>query len=271
MVFFLVLACSNLNHIITMKKIYVLAALFAAFSTASFAQRSIDWSITETIKPTELLSNESSGTQWPIHIVLKNLGADLAKAGDTLVYQFVIGDANSNPLVYFPSQTQLAIKVLSRDVAKDDTIHLVQNLNFGLYTRNSSNMNFLAVCYLWNRGATDPITTEAVTTNNRITTPIVWWNPYKNGVGINDLNTSLLKVYPNPALNNVTISWPLTSTGANATITVTDIQGKVVISTEMSSFTGAETLNVAELKSGMYMVEVSAGDVKMTEKLQIIK
>ncbi len=254
-----------------MKKIYVLVALFAAFSTASFAQRSIDWSITEVLKPTELLSSETSPTQWPIHIVLKNLGTDVAKAGDTLVYQMVIADGSNNALVAFPSTTQLAIKTLSRNVAKDDTIHLVLDLSFGLYTRNSVNMNFLAVCYVWNRGATDPITLETVTTNNRISSPIVWWNPYKNGVGIEKLNASLLSVYPNPALNNVTVSWPLTSTGANATITVTDMQGKVVISTEMSNFTGAETLNVSALKAGLYMVEVAAGDIKMTEKLQIIK
>lgn len=254
-----------------MKKIYVLVALFAAFSTASYAQRNIDWTVTEVLKPTELLSNEQSGTQWPVHIVLKNLGADEAKAGDTLVYQLVITDPNGSPIVAYPSTSQLLLRPLSRNVAKDDTIHLVQNLSFQLFTRNSFNVNFVALVYLWNRGATDPITTETTLTNNRITAPIVWWNPYKNGVGINDLNTSMLKVYPNPALNNVTVSWPLTTTGANAVITVTDIQGKVVISTEMSNFTGAETLDVASLKAGMYMVEVSAGDVKMTEKLQIIK
>ena len=254
-----------------MKKIYVLVALFAAFSTATFAQRNIDWTVTEVIKPTELLSNEQTGTQWPVHIVLKNLGTDDAKVGDTLVYQLVITDPNNTPIVAYPSTSQLLLRPLTRNVAKDDTIHLVQNLSFQLFTRNSFNVNFVALVYLWNRGTTDPIKMESTLTNNRITAPIVWWNPYKNGVGISELNTSLLKVYPNPALNNVTVSWPLTSTGANATIAVTDIQGKVVISREMNSFTGAETLDITALKSGMYMVEVSAGDVKMTEKLQIIK
>jgi len=255
-----------------MKKIYVFVALFAAFSTASFAQRSIDWSISEVLKPTELLSNEGSNTKWPVHIVLKNLGPDEAKVGDTLAFQLILTDPNGQPLTAYPSTTQLLLSPLKRNVAKDDTVHyVIENLTTPVYAIISFNANFVASFYLWNRGTTDPITLETVITNNRLTTTLVWWNSYKNGVGINDLNTSLLKVYPNPALNNVTISWPLASKGANATITVTDIQGKVVISAEMSNFTGAETLDVASLKAGMYMVEVSTGDVTMTEKLQIIK
>jgi hypothetical protein len=63
----------------------------------------------------------------------------------------------------------------------------------------------------------------------------------------------------------------LTSTGAAAVVTVTDLQGRVVIRRSMDNFTGVETLNIADLKSGLYLVEVAAGEVKMSQKLQVVK
>jgi hypothetical protein len=39
----------------------------------------------------------------------------------------------------------------------------------------------------------------------------------------------------------------------------------------MDNFTGVETLNIADLKSGLYLVEVAAGEVKMSQKLQVVK
>lgn len=256
-----------------MKKIYAFAILSMAFSTLSFAQRTIDWTITEVLQPTELLSNEQTGTQLPCKIVVKNNGTSEAKIGDTLVFQFVITDNSNNAIVAYPSTTQLALRTMTRNVASGDTMHLtISGIGAQIFTRNSFNVNFIMVCYLWNRGATDPIKLETDIANNKITKSITWWNPYKNGVGIEQTSTQgLLNVYPNPATSNVNVSWPLTSTGAAAVVTVTDLQGRVVIRRSMDNFTGVETLNIADLKSGLYLVEVASGEVKMSQKLQVIK
>lgn len=256
-----------------MKKIYSFAILALAFTTMSYAQRTIDWTVTEVLEPTELNSNEQSGTPIPVKIVLKNNGTAEAKTGDTLVYQFVLTDASNNIITSYPSPTQLALRPLSRNVASGDTIHLAINgLNVQLFTRNSFNINFIMVCYLWNRGGTDPVTMETDVANNRITKSVTWWNPYKNGVGIEQTTANgLLNVYPNPASADVNVSWPLTSTGAAAILTVTDIQGRVVMRRSMDNFTGVETLNVSDLKAGLYLVEVSAGEITMSQKLQVIK
>lgn len=245
---------------------------FLVFAGSTFAQRVIDWSISEVFTPTELLSNEQSGTQIPVHMALKNNGTATAKTGDTLVYQIVIADQNNNGIIFYPSSTTLATRILSRDVAANDTIHLRVNLSAQIFARNSLNVNFLAVCYLWNRGGTDPIQMESDNANNRTTKSITWWNPYKNGVGIKNVaNGKLLQVYPNPANNEVTVNWPLASTGSAATINITDINGKVVESKIMNNFTGNETINVSSLHAGLYFVEIATADVKMTEKIQIVR
>lgn len=255
-----------------MKKIYLLAILSFVFSNLTFGQRTIDWSISQVLEPTEMNSNEQTGTVINTLLVLKNNGTSTAKTGDTLVYQIVLTDPSNNPIIAYPSATSLALKPLSRDVASGDTIHLRLNLSAQIFARNSFNVTFLAVCYVWNRGATDPITLETDIVNNKTSKSIIWWNPYKNGVGIQNLASGkMLNVYPNPANNEVSINWPISSTGSAATITVTDLQGRVVMSTEMNNFTGSETLDIAALKAGLYMVEVSTADVKMSEKLQVIR
>lgn len=256
-----------------MKKIYAFAVSIMAFSTMSFAQRTIDWTITEVLEPTELFSNEQTGTLLPVKIVLKNNGPDEAKIGDTLVYQFVCTDPSNNPIIAYPSTSSLALRTMTRNVASGDTMHLtLSGLSVQLFTRNSFNLNFNMVCYLWNRGGTDPVKLETDFTNNRITKQVVWWNPYKNGVGIEQTNNGgLLNVYPNPATTTVNVSWPIASTGSAAKVTVTDLQGRVVISSTLNNFSGVETLNVSDLNAGLYMVEVSAGEVTMSQKLQVIK
>jgi len=152
-------------------------------------------------------------------------------------------------------------------------MHLtISGIGAQIFTRNSFNVTFVMVCYLWNRGTTDPVKLETDIVNTRITKWVTWCNPYKNGVGIEQTTAKgLLNVYPNPATSNVNVSWPLTSTGAAAVVTVTDLQGRVVIRRSMDHFTGVETLNIADLKSGLYLVEVSAGEVKMSQKLQVVK
>lgn len=255
-----------------MKKFYVLVALFAAFSSASFAQRNIDLSVSEILSPIEIFSIEASGTALPVHLVLKNNGADEAKMGDSIFFQVSLLTKTNAVLDAIPNGALNLGGVLSRNVPNGDTIHFTKYVQSLKYLYNTTEVNFAALVILINRGS-NPLTAEIAPglTNNRMTKSVLWWNAYKNGVGVNNMSTSILNVYPNPALNQVNISWPIASTGAAATITVTDLQGKVVLSSEMTNFSGTETLNVSSLKSGMYMVEVATGDVKMNQKLQIVK
>lgn len=252
-----------------MKKVYAIVACLIAGVTMSYAQRNIDWSISEVISPTELNSNEQTGTPIPVHIVLKNNGADAAKIDDTIAFQMVITDPNNTPITAYPSTSALILYPLKKDVANGDTVHFRLSLSSQIYARNSFNANFLLYAALWNRGATDPITIETDLTNNRSNKSIVWWNTYKNGVGINNYSKGALSVFPNPAQSELTIQWPLASLNGETMIRITDLQGRVVLETPSSSLNGVEHLNISALSKGLYQVEVSSGEAKMSTRLQV--
>lgn len=81
-----------------------------------------------------------------------------------------------------------------------------------------------------------------------------------------------VKVYPNPAASNATLVIELYH-NSNLVITVTDITGKLV----QEVFTGEKTkgvqqfnIDVANLNSGLYIVNVAAQDKVMSAKLKVI-
>jgi hypothetical protein len=82
-------------------------------------------------------------------------------------------------------------------------------------------------------------------------------------VGFNSINpnNSELTIFPNPATDNVTV------TGIeNGNMTIYAISGEVVYNSKVNGIT---TINVADLKSGIYFVEVSKNNTKSTSKLII--
>lgn len=75
--------------------------------------------------------------------------------------------------------------------------------------------------------------------------------------GINDVTSSAIAVYPNPLnSNNLTIE-----TAYPATVTITDVQGKIVYSILVNS--GITNADVAALSTGMYFVKVSSKVIKL--------
>ena len=77
-------------------------------------------------------------------------------------------------------------------------------------------------------------------------------------------NGNAVKVYPNPAKENLTIDL---GTADNATIRLVDISGKeMMLKTGLS---GVLTLDIAHLASGVYFAEINA-QAKMTRE-KIVK
>lgn len=87
--------------------------------------------------------------------------------------------------------------------------------------------------------------------------------------GISNINNKQLAfaAYPNPAHNEVTINWAKISNDA-ATVTITDISGKVVLSTNVNMNTAAK-VNVGALNPGMYFLNVVSEIGNSTQKLTI--
>ena len=79
--------------------------------------------------------------------------------------------------------------------------------------------------------------------------------------GVNDNDISSLSLYPNPATRGVVNIE--TATQGDKQVIVMDVLGKTVMNTTIS---GTE-LNIASLKSGVYMVQVIQNDATATRKL----
>jgi hypothetical protein len=94
-------------------------------------------------------------------------------------------------------------------------------------------------------------------------TPMVRMN--FSPANVEEVNSVNLSVYPNPASDVITVSSTLTE----GTITVTDVAGKLVKSTELNGL--STTINTTGLNNGVYYVTVSNGSVTSTEKVVVKK
>jgi PKD repeat protein len=72
-------------------------------------------------------------------------------------------------------------------------------------------------------------------------------------------------IYPNPAKDKVTIEWNK-GTSENADIIITDVTGKKVFATTVSTGKSTE-LNLGTMDKGLYFITVSSGNAQNTQKL----
>jgi hypothetical protein len=94
-------------------------------------------------------------------------------------------------------------------------------------------------------------------------------------VGVHELNNdfTLSEVFPNPANTNTNFNINL-KLGADVAYTITDLSGKVLVSQkELNRPAGSNriSLNTEGLANGMYYLNVSAGNTKLTKKFQVVK
>lgn len=257
-----------------MKKLFTIA-LVALISTTAYAQRSIDWSVDEVISPTELNSDFSSGTAIPLSIVLKNNGPDMAKIGDTVLYQMLITTTGNQIILGYPAAntTQFAFRILTKDMAKDDTLQIVQNLTSNLYFSQSTNVKYFITSILRNGGSADPITAEVApnTTNNSTNKQIVWYNPQKWEVSIKDVDYNNVTVSPNPVADVLNLELNIANVAVDSKVEVLDITGKVVLTSTVAKGTNTASINTSTVANGVYFVKVTNGDVVSSTKIVVSK
>ncbi len=89
-------------------------------------------------------------------------------------------------------------------------------------------------------------------------------NEVENNIGMN--------VFPNPAVNNATVSFELNGE-ASVNVTVTDLAGQVVYTNNLGNVAGAQNveINTTSMANGVYMVNVEANGAVSTQKLVVRK
>ncbi|MFK8039300.1 MAG: T9SS type A sorting domain-containing protein, partial [Crocinitomicaceae bacterium] len=98
-------------------------------------------------------------------------------------------------------------------------------------------------------------------------TAMVAINLNSNCLGVDESSVSTLEIFPNPVNDVLTIA--NLSIEGNATVLVYDAQGKMVISQDISNHSGNYTINMSQLESGLYVVEVNS-EVN-NNKVRVIK
>lgn len=96
---------------------------------------------------------------------------------------------------------------------------------------------------------------------------------YFGPLSINEVESNIgMNVFPNPAVNNATVSFELNGEAA-VNVTVTDLAGQVVYTNNLGNVAGAQNveINTASMANGVYMVNVEANGAVSTQKLVVRK
>jgi hypothetical protein len=119
-------------------------------------------------------------------------------------------------------------------------------------TSNSANMS--AVALLIDNATGEIVTAEKTSLS---------------AANVNELETIGLNVYPNPASGAVNVSFE--ANNGDFVITLTDLQGRVISSKEMTNLNGSQvvTFSTEDVASGSYIVTVATNGSKTTKNVVI--
>lgn len=94
-----------------------------------------------------------------------------------------------------------------------------------------------------------------------VSTDTIWIQDLSS-VGINDLGGLMLRVFPNPATDVVTVEMPMEA--AEVSMEVLSLTGQIVLSKRAYTTGGVlrETINVSDLADGMYMLRLNGETLK---------
>jgi hypothetical protein len=88
---------------------------------------------------------------------------------------------------------------------------------------------------------------------------------------LSDITEDMLRVYPNPAAQNLFVNYT-TLTEGDATLTLMDLSGRVVLRREIALVPGSNVVDfsVSDIADGMYIVRMQASSGTCNAKVQVI-
>jgi hypothetical protein len=90
-------------------------------------------------------------------------------------------------------------------------------------------------------------------------------------VGLEELEVEGLQVYPNPASDLVNVVFKATDNNEDYVVTVTDVQGRVLITKNLSSVSGTQKIemSVADLAEGNYIVKIKSDSSSSVRSIMV--
>ncbi|MCC6818069.1 MAG: T9SS type A sorting domain-containing protein [Bacteroidia bacterium] len=210
------------------------------------------------------MASTSGGTSFLYDVALKNNGTDSVFTTDTLLFRLIIAEGNQGILGY-PNFSQFIIRTITRNLGPGDTMHLSGSLSTTFTLPFSKNVSCIAQSLILNNSAKG-VFNETSTTNNSLTTNLVWTNQYGWGVSLDMVFVNNLSIYPNPAREEVTINTGLIDASAGSELTITDMTGRIVY-TETVNMAAGVVVNISNFDAGIYNVNIKNGKLSTNGKL----
>lgn len=194
---------------------------------------------------------------------IKNIGEDTVRFDDTLAFALIF-DGN---VISFgsPGSTKPYLELTGTILAPGGSTNIA--FNFGVNTGWDTGSTEMCVM-TYNVNTVDTLHDTVMTNNESCNTFFIY-----SGVSVGNLaaNLSDVKVYPNPANGIANFDVKL-NTSATVELSITDITGKLLIRHIEQTVAGKSQqipIDISMLSSGMYLYSVTAGQEKMTGRLQV--
>ncbi len=194
---------------------------------------------------------------------IKNIGEDTVRFDDTLAFALIF-DGN---VISFgsPGSTKPYLELTGTILAPGGSTNIA--FNFGVNTGWDTGSTEMCVM-AYNVNTVDTLHDTVMTNNESCNTFFIY-----SGVSVGNLaaNLSDVKVYPNPANGIANFDVKL-NTSASVEMCITDITGKLLIRHIEQTMVGKSQqipIDISMLSSGMYLYSVTAGQEKMTGRLQV--
>lgn len=214
-------------------KAIVCTFIFSGLSFLSGAQRSADLSV-ELVYPSTDPATFTMNTPYNIILKVKNQGSEAINASDSL---FLYITQNADTLEFLPGGENHIVKT-GIDIPVGDSAQISHFMVYGDGTENSMVEACFSVIPV---NAADPVTDPEISDNRSC----VWIEVVENTAGINQLQTELIAVSPNPAKNSVTLS-----VVPDGEVRLLSPDGKEV----KSLVPLGQTLDLSAVRNGMYLL-----------------
>jgi hypothetical protein len=251
---------------------FLLTLAAMAAGTGAYAQKNCNLQLT-LVSPTNnqqipftVESDES--TKVYVKFNIKNHGPDAIAPTDTIYYisEFSGTLRSVQGLTIASGATQLwdpqiyINNTVTADETRDYCLRLFPQTN--VYNGvNGTDTNWVTVTY-----------NDSDTSNNRGCSTVILKK--QGSISVAEMNQAnpVLSVYPNPARDAVHFRIGLAKT-EHVSVSVRDITGRIMLSNDFGRMEAGETpalkLDVSTLTSGLYFVELRAGDKKANGKFTI--
>lgn len=240
-----------------MKKIFTLLAVLLSLGTVAHAQ-SADLAILNSFKtPLDTIRYSTNGSRGRIiQYAFINHGPSALTGSDTVVWRG-------------PVFGTVSLRLPAAGIAAHDTVYYIDTV----FVNQAPATNPFTWCdSIWAKTSTNTIIPDPVISNNRTCKTVRFL--MLPGVGVNNVageNKGELSVYPNPASGVLYFSYVF-GNNVSASVSLRDLLGKTVAQQELGkniSGKQAYSMDIKNVQSGIYFLEVSANGVKTTSRIVI--